>query len=331
MKQLLATALALILLPLTAGADTIYFKDGMRLDVQKAWEEDGQIKCDMYGAVTSYPKEEIERIERDRSIDQDSEKDKESHFSTEAPAPDRSEAPPDIERGKSGEDEKEKELRRCEQPYQYIQRKVVIPVTLNGVVEASMALDTGASGMVIFYPLALKLGLFDKKNEASLTFAWGIGGIVPVFLSIVDSVQVKEIKDQFIPTVITETVPGGFDGLIGMDFLANYSCTVNTMKKVVVFEEHPQDSKMIAGHDEAWWRYNFKQFSSHRSNWKRIRDYLHEERKDREKRLKTDSERLRTLESSADDQYKEADKLFRKLNRYAMHNFVPMEWREYDY
>lgn len=104
---------------------------------------------------------------------------------------------------------------------------------------------------------------------------------------------------------------------------------MNTMKRVVVFEENPPYSKMIGGHDEEWWRYNFKRFSAHRREWKEIRDYIHEHREDYEKRLRVDSERLRTLESSADDQYKEADKLFRKLNRYAMHNFVPMEWREY--
>ncbi len=50
----------------TGHADTIFFKNGMRLDVEEVWEESGQIKCSMYGAEYSYVKEEIDRIERER-------------------------------------------------------------------------------------------------------------------------------------------------------------------------------------------------------------------------------------------------------------------------
>lgn len=112
-----------------------------------------------------------------------------------------------------------------------------------------------------------------------------------------------------------------FEGLIGTDFLANYSCAINTMEKVVVFEEHPQKSRMIGGHDEQWWRNTFKWFFSQRRAWKAFKDYLHG--------LREDSERLRTLRSIVDLQCKEADKLFNKLNGYAIDNVVPMEWREY--
>jgi hypothetical protein len=35
------------------------------------------------------------------------------------------------------------------------------------------------------------------------------------------------------------------------------------------------------------------------------------------------------LREFADRQYKEADKLLRKLDGYAIDNAVPMEWREY--
>jgi hypothetical protein len=46
-----------------AKADIIYFKDGMRTICQeKAWEENGEIKCEYEGWVISYEKKDVERI-----------------------------------------------------------------------------------------------------------------------------------------------------------------------------------------------------------------------------------------------------------------------------
>ena len=63
MKVLLPTCLFLSLMPFMAEADIIYFKDGMRTICQeKAWEENGEIKCEYGGWVISYEKNEVERI-----------------------------------------------------------------------------------------------------------------------------------------------------------------------------------------------------------------------------------------------------------------------------
>jgi len=51
----------LIVLP--ASADIIYFKDGMKTICQeKAWEEDGEVKCEYAGWVISYQKSDVLRI-----------------------------------------------------------------------------------------------------------------------------------------------------------------------------------------------------------------------------------------------------------------------------
>lgn len=49
-------------------ADTIYFKNGSRLDIENVWEEDGKIKCIMFGNTYEYRKENIDRIERDGKV-----------------------------------------------------------------------------------------------------------------------------------------------------------------------------------------------------------------------------------------------------------------------
>ena len=51
----------------TAVADIIYFKDGMKtVCLEKAWEENGDVKCEYDGVVLTYKKAEVERIEKRR-------------------------------------------------------------------------------------------------------------------------------------------------------------------------------------------------------------------------------------------------------------------------
>lgn len=215
-------------------------------------------------------------------------------------------------------------LKRYELPYTPLEgsaRRIIIPVTFNGSVTARMALDTGSPGMLISDRLAYKLGLFEQDACRLLTLAAGIGGVTPAIITVIDTVQVAGATDQFIPTVITKSLSGAFEGLIGMDFMANYSITIDTRRHVVVFNELPSKPNMPAGHDEFWWRTNFRDFASMRAAWKAYREELD--------RQKTDLKNLKELKAFADRQYKEADKLFEKLNGYAIRNSVPMQWREY--
>ena len=71
MKVFVVAYLFLNLIVLPVQADIIYFKDGMKTICQeKAWEENGQIKCEFAGWVLTYPKEEILRIVKTNPIKQ---------------------------------------------------------------------------------------------------------------------------------------------------------------------------------------------------------------------------------------------------------------------
>jgi hypothetical protein len=67
MKKTLVLALILLAFSLPATADTIIFKDGMRVDAPDVWEENGEVKCEIGGIVFGYPKADVERIEKGRS------------------------------------------------------------------------------------------------------------------------------------------------------------------------------------------------------------------------------------------------------------------------
>lgn len=221
-------------------------------------------------------------------------------------------------------DSEKQKTKRYEIPYKAYEgtaRRVIINVKLNGSVTAPMALDTGSPGMIISDRLANRLGLFEKDDGRLMTFAAGIGGTVPATLTIIDTVQVDKAEDHFIPTIITQSISEAFEGLIGMDFMANYSVKIDTRKHVVILEELPKRPDMPAGHDEIWWRGNFRIFAMMRSEWKKYRENLDMQ--------KGDAKKIQELKKFADRQYKEADKLFNKLNGYAIRNSVPMHWREF--
>ncbi len=222
--------------------------------------------------------------------------------------------------------EEQQKAGRIEVPYTAFEgtaRRVIIPVQINGAITANMALDTGSPGMVIFDRLARRLGLLERDDGRLLTYSAGIGGTAPSVLTIVDTVQVATARDRFIPTVVTQSLTDAFDGLIGMDFMANYSLRIDTARQIVVFEELPARPEMPGGHDELWWRTTFRNFAAMRTEWKLFHESLPKAIS------QTDPKTYEQLKRFAERQYREADKLFSKLNSYAVTNSVPMHWRQY--
>jgi hypothetical protein len=66
--------LAIILAPLNSSADIIFFKDGMKTVCHdRAWEEDGEIKCEYNGSILTYQKNDVLRVEKIK-IDKEFEK-----------------------------------------------------------------------------------------------------------------------------------------------------------------------------------------------------------------------------------------------------------------
>ncbi len=62
---------AVLLVPSVAAADIIYFKDGMKtVCLEKAWEENGEVKCEYDGVILIYQKNDVDRIEKRRARQQ---------------------------------------------------------------------------------------------------------------------------------------------------------------------------------------------------------------------------------------------------------------------
>ncbi len=212
-----------------------------------------------------------------------------------------------------------KKLKRYIVPYAGVARRIIIQVTFNNSITVPMLLDTGAPGMHISIRLAEKLGILDNDQGKLWIRTGGIGGSAPAILTVIETIQVGEIEDRFIPTVISKSMFTGFEGLIGMDFMGNYSLKVDTMNRRVIFEELPKSASMPAGHDEIWWRSTFHSFRSMKDGWKRYWNQVSRET--------TYTSSQKRMKSFVEYQYGEADELFNRLNVYASEHSVPLEWR----
>jgi len=212
--------------------------------------------------------------------------------------------------------EKQETLRKFEVPYEASEgsaRRVIIPVTLNDSMNVKMALDTGSPGMVVSFELAERLGVLSKDNGTLLVGAAGIGGTTPAILTIIDAVTVDGARSAFVPTTVTGIPSQAFEGLIGMDFMSGYTVSIDSKRKVVVFQENPVSQDAPGGHDEEWWRRIFEDFRSTRDRWRKYADSL--------------GSNVGTRKALADFQARESERLVQRLNLYASDNAVPQHWR----
>lgn len=204
-------------------------------------------------------------------------------------------------------------------PYEGTARRIIVPVTFNDRVTARMLVDTGAPGVHISHNLAAQLGIMDNDAGKVSIMVSGIGGSIPAIYTIIDKIGVGEAESHFIPTIISRPISSHFEGLIGMDFMANYLVRVDTNSHVLILEELPFRPDMPGGHNEEWWRLTFRKFKSMRATWDDYRKKL--------KRLDNDFSHIRKIKEFADKQYEEADALLTRLRVHASENSVPLEWR----
>jgi hypothetical protein len=63
-KGIFVALLIFLMFPSLAVASVIVLKNGNRIEAKRVWEENGEIKCDQYGGVVGFPKQEVLRIEQ---------------------------------------------------------------------------------------------------------------------------------------------------------------------------------------------------------------------------------------------------------------------------
>jgi len=100
---------------------------------------------------------------------------------------------------------------------------IVVPVVLNGFLEARMLVDTGAGITVLSRELAQKLQLEGQPGNSITLKTMAID--IQAQSATLDSIKVGDLIQGYLPVAITDLPIGEsrrFDGILGMDFMNNY-------------------------------------------------------------------------------------------------------------
>jgi hypothetical protein len=214
-------------------------------------------------------------------------------------------------------------------PYEGSTQRVIINVTLNRRVQARLAVDTGAPKTIISDALAERLGLMNPTSAGVWTQASGIGGSTPAIRTIIETIRVGDIEQQFFPTTIVPEMSNAFEGLIGMDFLSLFVTRIDPARRLLILEDVAPTSMMYGERNEQWWRSNYKDFANLRRGWRTYAERLHKTIESSNITAGGGIEDARQMLDFARRQVVEADRLFNQLDRRAVMYVVPMNWREY--
>lgn len=117
---------------------------------------------------------------------------------------------------------------------------ILVAVTINKKIKASLIMDTGATLVTLSKDLAgkLKINLKDVLPDAKMIMA--DGRQVNAKKIILESIEAEnvEVKDV-VAAVILDDVPGlpAGDGLLGMSFLKRFNFKVDHKAKKLIFEK----------------------------------------------------------------------------------------------
>ena len=113
---------------------------------------------------------------------------------------------------------------------------IMVPVTLNGVLEAHVIVDTGSGITVLSRDMAGRLGLEGESGQAITLRTMATN--IEAELVRLDSIQVGDLVQNNLPVAITalpSTAKGDFDGILGMDFMNQYKIHIDNDNQRIVF------------------------------------------------------------------------------------------------
>lgn len=219
----------LILLSLfiaAARADVLYLKNGRKIEGLVKNEDKNCVELEVAAGTVKFQKEEVEKIE----------------LVTPKGA--------EIIRQKWDRQKQEFQEKIAEQKYQEerLPKKIeflnnghnmVINVTLNKKVEASLVLDTGASVITIRRSIAEKLGIDLDKVKPDAKVRLADGRQVDAKYILLKSVKVQNVEAENVETIVLLDEKGdlGGDGLLGMSFLKRFNFKIDQKEKKLVLEK----------------------------------------------------------------------------------------------
>lgn len=209
------------------NADTVYLKNGRSIEGIIKNEDKEIIDLEVYGGSVKFRKGEIEKIEKASLEDSNALRRKWEKQKIE-----------NQDKILRQQLEEEREPRKI--GFSQDAQRIILPVTLNNKLEASLVLDTGASLVVLRKNIAEKLGInLDAGGpEAKLTMVDGrqVNAKYIILESVaVEGTEAKNVEAAVMLDDVMELKIG--DGLLGMSFLKRFNFKVDQKDKKLILEK----------------------------------------------------------------------------------------------
>jgi clan AA aspartic protease (TIGR02281 family) len=221
------SAVFLLAPAVSARADTLYLKDGRKVEGVIRGEDQGTVKLGFEFGDIEFNKEQIERIERSTSLERN-----EIRLKWSRQKPEAAGSVP-VEGTEGGR----RALRAgSRQKVEHIS----VNALLNGKVPVKLLLDTGATYVVLSSRIGRRLGVLQDGDREIIQLQIGDGRKISAHYFNLKSISIEgtEAKDVGAAVLLEdeEMIPT-FDGVLGMSFLNRFNFKVDQQMKRLIFEE----------------------------------------------------------------------------------------------
>lgn len=209
-----------------AYADTLYLKNGRNIQGLIKSENENAIELEVNGGIVKFKKSEIDKIEKVsyeeagqiRKKWEGERKDLEERISQQQLEEENKPGKHEFSQGAQG---------------------ILLPVTLNKKVEASLVLDTGASIILLRKDVVKKLGLNLDTAKFDMQVQLADGRKVNAKHVVLESVRVQnsEALNVDAAVLLDEAGISFGEGLLGMSFLNRFNFKVDQKEKKLILEK----------------------------------------------------------------------------------------------
>lgn len=114
---------------------------------------------------------------------------------------------------------------------------MTVKAVLNGSTTCLLAVDTGASIVVISGEIAKKIETNPNETIEDVKFTLADGSMTKSDVIIIKSIRVGNSIAYNVPAAVTDNPPGhGIDGLLGMSFLSNFNIKMDVANEKLILE-----------------------------------------------------------------------------------------------